>query len=1486
MEIKHTKSNDISNLSTLEWENVYVFISSTFNDMHAERDFLVKRVFPELSSWCEDRRLRLIDIDLRWGITEEDSEHNKRVVEVCLRNIDKCRPFFLCFLGQRYGWIPDEQNINKETFIEFPLLHDYLGCSVTEMEIRHALLNSMSKDYKETVKHAFFYLRDPDYLENISYAPLRNLFTNEGEDNEKRRLADKKQNSIRENLFQKQYIPQHTPVIEYKADWNTSLKTPELLNKNNSDGLLANGRLCAFRTKKENEPLSDLILNQLKTAITLQYGERKFEHETPLQKELEEQGKLLHVIAEGYINRPSLEKTLDDYILGGDQRPMYIRASAGMGKSSFLANYILNSNRTIIYRFAGISTDSFSSERIAISLLNQLNVDIPSNSKDVLMQFPELLANAIKKSEASPQKPLIIIIDALDQLAGGLACSDFLPKILPKGLKVITTYRSDVLEAKEFTSALKEYAYISEFWGLTEKDEKLMLAKAYLLTYLKELDDKLLEELVGLSGTENPLFLKIILSELRVFGSYDNLAQKINNEYGCNPITAFDSLLKRIENDPAYHNLNPKRLAENMLGLLVHSKDGLSLDEFVKLFIKNNWANCIEDAEDAINYLIRQLRSYLVKRDGRINFFYESFRQACKERYCKTKASQKWHSLIADYFLSLPINAPRRLMELAFQLFYAERLSEYKILISEYLHHDEQIKNFGVEAILEDCKYSSDKSVVLIKDFYYLAGGILKKFPEQLPSQLWGRFHENEDELCDKLIRNASKILSENNQAWLRPKLPFFERPGETSVVREYKSDFPVAGNFTLSPDEQYIVTPSLNKTGGNEFLLWNLNRGSIVRSLSIDDENGIKALFSPDGKYLIGNYSFAGKKIRIWETSSYKAIMDFPDELPCHLTKKENSFYAEHISFAITPDSTSVIAWTHSGLTLFDIQSGEVLFGVPYKYAACSYAFGGNILAVGNLHPDRDNSDYRKPWGRQEYHPICLFSYDSSSCTLTEKSILEGHKSSVVKLDVSQNEKYMASGDQDGIVRLWSIEDEKLIKEIRTDKRGVNSISFSPDSERLMIGGHDGALSFYSIPDMELRRRISCHMGVIMDAAFTPDGTHCFSISNQFTIIKKFSLLTEERIDNSSSERYRSLGKNDKSNLFIASSYMDYVQPYHTPTEGDASGTISFFDADTNRFISNVPLLSHTNTHFPTVTADGSAVVSKNDALENEKNVMISYWPFGDFPVLESEHKCANSFSVKITDKTFCLKNNLHVHFCSDYKYAICTPEIKNEIIVFRVCDGKQISTINWKGQTLQITNSLSGDKNIYEHEERLTDFIFEINDNGKVLYAFNLYTSNLYIYKLGHKGRLSKRVRIKDYKRCSLLSSNFYHTNKLFFKNNTLLVKSEEFVAVIELKKFKLLFQLNKLEKSDYYYGTEYDTHASLHSNGRLLFVSRKLSHAKPDGAEIDDCLEVWDINSGKLVTSFISEGHISNIIVENEHCTFAAGNGELCTLFLENI
>jgi Domain of unknown function (DUF4062) len=69
-------------MSTI-WKTVRVFISSTFRDMQAERDWLVKRVFPALRQRLEPHRIHLVDIDLRWGITREQADINPLEMFCC-----------------------------------------------------------------------------------------------------------------------------------------------------------------------------------------------------------------------------------------------------------------------------------------------------------------------------------------------------------------------------------------------------------------------------------------------------------------------------------------------------------------------------------------------------------------------------------------------------------------------------------------------------------------------------------------------------------------------------------------------------------------------------------------------------------------------------------------------------------------------------------------------------------------------------------------------------------------------------------------------------------------------------------------------------------------------------------------------------------------------------------------------------------------------------------------------------------------------------------------------------------------------------------------------------------------------------------------------------------------------------------------------------------------------------------------------------------
>jgi hypothetical protein len=56
-----------------DWRTFRVFISSTFKDMQAERDYLERFVFPRLREELLKRRIHLVDVDLRWWVTSEQN---------------------------------------------------------------------------------------------------------------------------------------------------------------------------------------------------------------------------------------------------------------------------------------------------------------------------------------------------------------------------------------------------------------------------------------------------------------------------------------------------------------------------------------------------------------------------------------------------------------------------------------------------------------------------------------------------------------------------------------------------------------------------------------------------------------------------------------------------------------------------------------------------------------------------------------------------------------------------------------------------------------------------------------------------------------------------------------------------------------------------------------------------------------------------------------------------------------------------------------------------------------------------------------------------------------------------------------------------------------------------------------------------------------------------------------------------------------------
>ena len=98
------------NTNLIENRQIRVFISSTFRDMQDERDYLMKRTFHKLRKLADERDVTLTELDLRWGITEEESKSGK-VVAICLREIENSIPFFIGIIGNRYGWVPEREDL-------------------------------------------------------------------------------------------------------------------------------------------------------------------------------------------------------------------------------------------------------------------------------------------------------------------------------------------------------------------------------------------------------------------------------------------------------------------------------------------------------------------------------------------------------------------------------------------------------------------------------------------------------------------------------------------------------------------------------------------------------------------------------------------------------------------------------------------------------------------------------------------------------------------------------------------------------------------------------------------------------------------------------------------------------------------------------------------------------------------------------------------------------------------------------------------------------------------------------------------------------------------------------------------------------------------------------------------------------------------------------------------------------------------------------
>jgi tetratricopeptide (TPR) repeat protein len=572
-----------------------IFLSSTFQDMKKERDILIKDIFKGLRSECESRGVNWSEIDLRWGITEEEASDGK-ILPICFYAIDKSRPYFLCMIGGRYGSILDRKPtdlIKQEKWLE----DCWNMCSITELEILYGVLKK-----PELAKNAFFYFKT---INQISTAELQ--FSNE--------LSIKDKNHL-DSLKEKIRIEQS----KYK---NSISITP-------------------YTTAEE---LGDLVKVQLSAVIDEHFPKDSIPD--PIEKERQEHENFAETRIPTYYPRPRrrYEKRLTSAV-ENKKTPLVITGASGSGKTSLIANWLSNyrpDNAYVITYFVGVTSKSTSCSYMLHYIISNLKKkfdlegEVPADFGTLKTEFIHWLQKAGKCGN------ILIVIDALNQLdrESGVHNLSWLPSLIPNGISLIVSTLPGDIE-----NIIIGYKWKNLRVELLKFHEKKGVIKKYLNHYHKNINVKEIEKIASVDAAENPLYLCSLLEELRIYGDHLGLSQLLYQYLTArDTVELFTLILNRWAKD--YGNEKWPGIIENIFRSIWASRKGLSSTEICE-FLGNE--------EGPLPHLIltRLLFSTdraLISRDTVINFSHDFIRQAVEYKYLNNEdAKREIHFKLAKYF--------------------------------------------------------------------------------------------------------------------------------------------------------------------------------------------------------------------------------------------------------------------------------------------------------------------------------------------------------------------------------------------------------------------------------------------------------------------------------------------------------------------------------------------------------------------------------------------------------------------------------------------------------------------------------------------------------------------------------------------------------------------------------------------------------------------------------------------------------------------
>lgn len=500
---------------------IRVFISSSFRDMTAERDYLRDYIFPVIREKAAMRGVAVTALDLRWGIP--DGTDLAETIEICLSEIDNSYPFFIGFIGSEYGTQPaSEIYENSENLKErFHSIQNYFTnrLSITDMEMRYGVIDNSETKLKSL--NALFFVRAAN-LSVIDRHPLSHQLKSDIES-----LADKYVENVEIELY-------------------NSLKQ------------MGDRVLVTFdRILDAYFPISDGV--------------------TPADIERFHREATISELIRFYV--PNLRELteISDFVNGHTPHVLHITGETGTGKSALLAYYIhINQHKfkeqgiELFYRFVGHDPKIVSSDILETQFTEEIiacfGITLTPGAK--LPAVSELLNRPEIKS-----KRLLFVIDDVSRMLN--ADNMFwLPTKLPN-VKVILS--SDTKFA--FPKNIYGNNATLELNGLFNKESRQELIQKYIYNFhRRRLVSDNIRTILDWQMSSNPLALMTLLEELMSIGKFNSMDSIISHyTKSCNLQELLRCIVERYISTPNYE------WVKDALGLITASLHGLSEHQIIEL---------------------------------------------------------------------------------------------------------------------------------------------------------------------------------------------------------------------------------------------------------------------------------------------------------------------------------------------------------------------------------------------------------------------------------------------------------------------------------------------------------------------------------------------------------------------------------------------------------------------------------------------------------------------------------------------------------------------------------------------------------------------------------------------------------------------------------------------------------------------------------------------------------------------------------------